>query len=114
MPSSKRWRARFSCTTAGSAHRYQLSYVEGALVSAPFTTTESTNRKYFKLEFAGADGGNFIAVNVEKPGLSAVNLLDLQGIAIGTGSAPADIPGGRKPDRTGAGGPAARRRAGAQ
>lgn len=62
----------------------QLSYVEGALVSAPFTTTQSTNRKgRFKLEFAGADGGNFIVVNVEKPGLSAVNFLDLQGIAIG-------------------------------
>ncbi|MCB0100227.1 MAG: hypothetical protein KDE46_31060, partial [Caldilineaceae bacterium] len=40
-------------------HTGKIEYVEGALVSAPYATTEATNKKgIFKLEFAAVDGGN--------------------------------------------------------
>ena len=65
-------------------HTGKIEYVEGAIVSAPNTTTETTNRKgIFKLEFAAVDGGNSVTAQVEKAGLEVANPDALQGVAIG-------------------------------
>ncbi len=65
-------------------HTGKIEYVEGAFVSAPFTTTQTTNKKgAFKLGFAGVDGGNAVTVSVEKAGLEAADPGALQGVAIG-------------------------------
>jgi len=65
-------------------HTGKIEYVEGAIVSAPFTTTQTTNKKgAFKLGFAGVDGGNAVAVSVEKAGLEAADPIALRGLAIG-------------------------------
>ena len=65
-------------------HTGKIEYVEGALVSAPYATTEATNKKgIFKLEFAAVDGGNSVTVTAEKAGLEVANPAALQSVAIG-------------------------------
>ncbi|MCB0550247.1 MAG: tetratricopeptide repeat protein [Phaeodactylibacter sp.] len=63
----------------------RIEFVEGAIVSAPSTTTQVSGKKgIFQLEFAGVDAGNPVTASVEKAGLEVVNTGALQGVAIGS------------------------------
>lgn len=65
-------------------HTGRIEYVEGAIVSAPFTTTQVSGKKgVFRLEFAGVDASNTVSASVEKAGFEVVNTSSLQGVSMG-------------------------------